>query len=233
MTELFREAISPPNLLYTLLLGLVMIYWVTVLLGALDLDFLDVDIDTDVDVDVDVDIDVDVDADIDVDADVDAETEVDVSGGPGFFVQTAAFFNVGSVPFMIFLSVLVLSMWSSSVLVHYYFGKPYSWFFFAFFVPNLVASLFITKLLTTPLKSFHKHVNQDGVSNKALVGKICRVTLMASPEKSGQAEINFDDQNFLLNVRSSGDESIPKGSQAIIVEYDPEKNLYLIAPFEI
>ena len=43
MLELFREAISPPNLLYTLLLGLVMIYWVTVLIGALDLDFLNVD----------------------------------------------------------------------------------------------------------------------------------------------------------------------------------------------
>jgi hypothetical protein len=233
MIELYREAISPPNLLYTLLLGIVLIYWLTVILGALDLDFLDFDLDTDIDVDVDLDVDVDVDMDVDTDVDVDADTDVDAGGGPGFFIQSAAFFNVGSIPFMIFLSVLFLSMWTCSVLANYYIGNAYSWFFWAFLIPNFIGSLFITKVLTMPFKSFHSKVNQEVISKKDLVGKICKVTLMASPDKSGQAEINFDDQNFRINVRSTGKESISKGSQAIIVEYDPDKNYYLISPFDI
>ena len=230
MTELFREAIAAPNLFYTLLLGMVIFYWLTVIIGVLDFDFLNVDLD----IDTDIDLDVDVDVDVDVDAEIDVDTGVDINGGgPGFFIQSATFFNIGSVPFMVFISVLILSMWASSILTNYHFGNSYPWFFFAFLIPNLLGSLFITKIITTPLKAFHKGVNQEAISKKGLVGKICKVTLMASSDKNGQAEINFDDQNFLLNVRSSGDESIPKGSQAIIVEYDPEKNFYLISPFDI
>ena len=233
MIELYREAISPPNLLYTLLLGLVMIYWLTVIIGALDLDFLDIHLDADVDVDVDVDIDVDADVDVDTDVDKDVETDVGGGGGAGWFLHSIAFFNVGSVPFMVFMSILILSMWTSSVMMNYYFGNPYSWFFIAFLIPNLVVSLFITKALTTPLKGIHKKMNQQGVSKKELVGKTCKVTLEVVPGKTGQAEIYYKEKNFLLKIRAENDIPISKGSQVLVVEYDPEKDFYLVTPFDI
>lgn len=225
MIELLREAFAPPNLLYTLLLGLVMIYWLTVLLGALDLDFLDLDLEVDADVDLDVDVDVDVDTDIDMENDVSAGG----GGGHGWFLNVATFFNLGSVPFMIFISVLILSMWALSMIGNYYLGQGREWFFLAFLIPNLLGSLFITKVLTMPLKGMYKKMNQQGVSKRDLIGKVCKVTLSISPGETGQAEINYDDQNFLLKVQIHGETAIAKGEQALIVGFDQEKNVYLIS----
>ena len=53
MKELFNAAISSPNIIPTALLGLVLLYWLTVVIGALDFDALDFDVDTDIDTEVD------------------------------------------------------------------------------------------------------------------------------------------------------------------------------------
>jgi hypothetical protein len=45
MSELFHTALTGLNIVPTVLLGLVVVYWLTVILGALDLDFLDFDAD--------------------------------------------------------------------------------------------------------------------------------------------------------------------------------------------
>ena len=45
MGEILREAITTTHLPYTVLLGLVLFYWLTVFIGALDLEFMDIDID--------------------------------------------------------------------------------------------------------------------------------------------------------------------------------------------
>ncbi|MEL6844757.1 MAG: hypothetical protein AAFP02_16220, partial [Bacteroidota bacterium] len=84
MHDLFREAISGPNLLYTILLGFVLLYFLSVLLGALDLEFFEIELDADVDIDVDVDMDMD----------VDAEADADIGGG-GMFVSVLSFLNIG------------------------------------------------------------------------------------------------------------------------------------------
>ncbi|RMG67737.1 MAG: hypothetical protein D6722_12680, partial [Bacteroidetes bacterium] len=108
MTELYELSISPPNLPYTILLGLMVVYWLTVIIGAIDLDFLDFDVD----VDTDVDVDAEVDTEVEVDGEADGAGGV---SGAGWFLTTASFFNLGSVPFMIFMSFLCLSLWVGSV----------------------------------------------------------------------------------------------------------------------
>ncbi len=45
MSELFENAVTGVNIIPTVLLGLIIIYWITVILGALDIDFLDIDLD--------------------------------------------------------------------------------------------------------------------------------------------------------------------------------------------
>ena len=57
MLEFFNTVFSPANVISSGLLMLVVVYWITVMLGAIDLDFLDFDIDIDGDVDMDADID--------------------------------------------------------------------------------------------------------------------------------------------------------------------------------
>ena len=84
MRELLEASISYVNFPFTVLLGLVLLYWITVIVGLLDLDLFDVDLDVDADVDVDVDVDVDAGA--------------DVPGVGGAGIATLRFFHVGTVP---------------------------------------------------------------------------------------------------------------------------------------
>jgi hypothetical protein len=51
MTELLSASLFGFNLLPTLLLGVIALYWVTLILGVVDLDSLDIDLDTDIDAD--------------------------------------------------------------------------------------------------------------------------------------------------------------------------------------
>ena len=51
LAELWSICVQGPNLPYTILLGFVLIYWLTVILGFLDLSTLDLDVDIDMDVD--------------------------------------------------------------------------------------------------------------------------------------------------------------------------------------
>ena len=43
MGEVLHEAFMPMNLIFTVMLLMVVIYWIMVILGALDTDFLDID----------------------------------------------------------------------------------------------------------------------------------------------------------------------------------------------
>src|SRR5689334_13025861 len=96
MLEVFSEAIRPINLPFTILLGIVVLYWILVAVGAFGLDF-----------GADGDIDADAGADI---ADADA----------GWFSHFLNFINVGEVPITIVLSFLTLSAWFLSIVVNYY-----------------------------------------------------------------------------------------------------------------
>ena len=59
MSELIQAAIHWSTLPLTVMLGLVVFYWLLTILGAIDLDGFDFDFDTDTDIDADLDVDAD------------------------------------------------------------------------------------------------------------------------------------------------------------------------------
>ena len=158
MQELFREAIAAPNLFYTILLGFVLLYFLSVFIGALDLDLFDFDLEAD------FDLDVEVDADLELEVDAEMEGEIDTAVSPGFWISTLSFFNLGKVPFMIFFSLLVLSMWVIGLIANHHYAGVYSWFAPAFILPNFLVSLFIAKFLSEPFKKSFSKMNQEGIS---------------------------------------------------------------------
>ena len=63
MIEFLQECILPVNLPLTILMGLVLSYWLMVIVGVLGLDVIDLDLDLDADVDLDLDTGVDAEVD--------------------------------------------------------------------------------------------------------------------------------------------------------------------------
>ena len=126
-------SLMPANIGATVFLAMILAYWLTVLLGALDLDFLDFDLDADVDADLGSDLDVSV----------------------GVFDGMLAFFYLGKIPLMILLSIFALCLWVISIIANGYLNPSGS---LALGLPlavgNLIVSPFICKVICAPLARF-------------------------------------------------------------------------------
>lgn len=220
MNELISTAIAPANLLLTILLGVIVLYWLTVIIGALDMDSFDVDIDAHVHAGMDIHHDVHVDA-----------THTHELPHGGFFFGILRFFNFGQVPFMVVLSILLLCMWSLSI----YCNNPQSiinpsesvlWAMLLL-VPNLVISLFLTKLLTAPLVPLFKKLDTHAAPID-YVGKMGTLTLPADDKNMGQARIEINHDVMLISVKSADGTPLAKGDKILIIEELSNDKIYIV-----
>lgn len=230
MNELFQAAFSPINLIYTILLMVVLLYWLTVFIGLLDLDSFDFDVDTDVDVDADIDVDVDAEVDVDTDVDTDADTG---STGVSPVLALLVFFNLGKVPLMIFMSFLSLFLWMGSILGNHYLGANSLTFALILLVPNLLIGLFLTKFITAPLKPLFRDVENEFKDNQDMIGKVG--TAVYSIDDQQISQIRVPTQNgspLILRVKATEGNLIASGKQALLLHYDEEGEFFWVQPFD-
>lgn len=213
MQELLQAAFSPANFVYTLLLMVVLLYWLGIILGALDISAFD--------------IDVDVDAEVDVDAAVHAE-----GTGGSWFAGALHFFNFGKLPFMLIMSFVVFFTWAGSVLGHYYIGHGSLFFSLALIFPNLFIALCLTKVLTTPLIPMFQNLDA-GEEAMDYIGEACTLTLPANPTKMGQAQVVSDSSTLLINVKVSEHKpgALYKGDKALIIGENKEEGYFIIEKY--
>ncbi len=205
MTDLLRAAVLPPNLPATGLLVFVLLYWLTVIVGLLDFKTVDLH--------------------------VDAHDGLHLHGADSQWLNGAlAFFNLGRIPVMVFLSFVALPLWVGSILVNYYTGNTALLLGLLYLLPLFVGSVFVAKFLTLPFVKLFAALEKDHDSGAVALGKVCTVLLPTSPEHLGQAAVRIDGAPLMLNVRAlSG--PIGKGETALVIDYDAQRRCYLIEAY--
>lgn len=232
--DVLTIAFSGFNIVYSVFLILILLYWMTVFIGLLDMSSFDVDMDLDADVDMDLDVDVDADVDVDVDADVEVEKEIaiDGAGGASVFLTFLSFLNFGKVPFMVLMSFLALSMWSFAMAEAQYLGITSFQWSAIFFVPNLVVGFLVTKIVTQPLKPIFKEEENEFKTHKDIIGKTGEVILKTDDQNLGQVEIEGKQLGkILITVKADKGYSLQNGDQALVIAYEEEDNYYVVTPF--
>ena len=225
LLELWRISFLPVNLPYTLLLMITLMYWTSVIIGALDISVLDIDVD----MDVDADLDIDLDADVDVDADADTHAHAHAHAHGFLSPLLRFFFSVGVIPLTIVLSFLFVSMWTISVLGNSLLGNSTSWLLaLALFVPNFIASVFAARIASTPFQAIFRRLGQNPEDMAHAVGSTCVIVTSEATESFGQAEVSTHGAPLLLNVRTTEGVTLSKGDKALIYDQDREKSVYLI-----
>ncbi len=218
MLELIQEAFLPVNMAFTIILIVVVIYWITVIFGALDISFLDIDFD--------------VDGDVDLDVDIDADGDIAGAHGGGVLQSIFEFMYVGEIPVMILFSVMGFSMWVISILSNYYFNPDRS---FIAAIPiqlaNFVVSAAIWKVIGMKLAGFFKKLD-DVAKPRKMMGEICVLKTSASHEL-GQAELVSSGESILLNVITHDGERLERGQEVVIVGKNDEKGIYVVKALEM
>lgn len=242
MKELYYFTFSAVNLIPTTLLIFMLVYWLVVLVGFLDFHFLDFELHSpDINSpDVQAEIHADVHTHVEINADAHAEIHHDVhhdihhdtqgSGNIGWLSYTFQFFNIGKVPFMIFLSFLILPLWIISLLVNDYFNNHSFAVSVILLFPNLLISLFIAKLCTTPIANLFQKLDNETKRDETFIGCKATILLPVSYNKFGQIEVIRKSSHIVFNAYCADGLQLPKGKEVTIIDYNPERKCYYVQP---
>ncbi len=205
-SDLINVTTNGPTLIWSILLSLCLVYWLFVILGALEIEAFDFDLDVDVDLDIDLDIDADVDGDI------------SGGGNPGLLIGIFKFLNLDSVPFMVFFSFFSLSAWTISVLASSYISADLLTGL-ALLIPNIFISLILSKYITAPLAPIFKNLN-DIATELDLTGEEGTVVHGFEKGELSQAQILRNGENLLVSIRVAEDSvksTFSKGEKVLLL----------------
>lgn len=211
MLELLQESIKGYNLPLTILLGVVILYWVVALLGL-------------------VDIDIGGDFDLDVDADAESGHEEGVDTASGNFVNSAMrFAGFADAPMMFVLSVFVVMVWVFNLIANMYFNPLESGAQATILLlPVAVAGFVSTRLLVRPLRPVMKMLKAKEAP-AAIIGEQAVVVSASLDHEFGRVQIDFDGRPLVLNaVISNQDQKLKKGAQVLVVSKIEDSENYIV-----
>ncbi len=197
-----------PAIIMTIPFGLVLLYWLMVILGALDLDFFDF-------------------------GGGDSGVAGDEGGVVGGFLAST---GLTGVPSAVALSLPILWGWLFATLgseLLRQFVTEGVWYIVGgllLLIVSLIFAVLVSALLIRPLRRFFP--SNEGLSRVALIGKLCQIRTMQVTEKYGQAEFDDGGAGLLIQVRAREGNGLKRGDKALIVEYDDQREAFLIRAYD-
>ena len=234
MMEIWRESITVYTLPATFLLGLCLVYWLFVILGALDIDAIDFGGGHDVHADLDTGSHggsghADLHADGELHADAHADADGGLETGDGWLLSIMKFFNMLDVPVMIFVSVMSLALWFFQVNLNWLLnGNGEALLGFGLLFGSFIGSMFVGKAAALALRPSFKKLN-EGEKPIEVIGMEAVVKSAQVDQKYGQIEVDKGGAPLVLNARVAEDsEPISKGTTVIVYREDQDKGIYFV-----
>lgn len=230
---------SPVNMTLTVLLIILILYWIISMLTGTD---WDVDVDIDVNVDIDIDIDADINHQIptqDFEFGELSNTEINkedilskrLPRKLKWWQIVLIHFNFVGLPFMFTFTCWIFFWWFTTLLSTYITGSYDNSFGFILFFILLIPSLYLTKLFTIPFKAFFKNLNKDGDQAINFEGRLGHIRSSISGKKLGTAELIIEGNPYILNVKAFEGQKIEYGQQILVIIQDSSKTFYLVKPY--
>jgi hypothetical protein len=228
MTQLLDAATQFPTVVFTVGLGIALLYWVFVIVGALDLDVLGGG---------DVSGAAKGIGDAIAGAGKGAGDALGAAKGAGDAagVHDGGFWHalgLATVPITISVSVVLLIGWIGSILAMQYLpavtGDLAGWLAPLVFFVVLVAALMAGGRLVRPLAPLF--VVREAKTNREYVGSVCTLTTGRVDHDFGQATVEEGGTVLVIPVRCDRDNTLARGQRALIIDYDTARNAYVIEP---
>jgi hypothetical protein len=210
--ELFQEALSLHNLPLTAMLGMVVFYWLLVMVGALDfdLDFFDGGADA-------------------------PDLSVHSSGGTlgGAMLTAGRVFGFTQVPIAVWGSFFALFLWVFGLILNYRFnGEPGNRDLATaalLLVPNGLVSLVLTKIVTLPVAKFFGAMANADSESQTIQGQTGIVMTTVLDDQYGQVQVDHSGAPALVNARlHPGQQPLQKGDRVRVLESSPEGSIYYV-----
>lgn len=205
MADFLTIITSFPTVVFSVLLGIIFLYWMLAILGAVDIDVFDLDVDVDADV-----------------------------SGIGGLTGLLSTLGLSGPPVTVTVSVLIVLSWLFSYFSSAYLLVLFPWDMFHHFigagllVGSFVVAIPVTAQVIKPLKGLF--VVHNAKSKKHFVGAICKITTLEVTETFGQAQINDGEAGIIISVRAKTPNTLKKGDKAVVISYEQDKSTYGVVP---
>lgn len=232
MENYFNILFSEVNIALTLLLIILIIYWLATMITGIDFD-LDIDVDIDVDVDVDLDPGIEggnMDFQDVANAEVDRDHVVNKRTRKLKWWQIfLIYFNFVGLPFMFTFTFWIFLWWMISLLTTSITGSYDNSFGYAIVLVAFIPALILTKIVTTPFKSFFKNLNKDGDKAADFLGRKALLLSSISGDKLGNAEVMADGNVMSIYVKSLDGSKLSFRESVLIIKQSDDKNYFLVS----
>jgi hypothetical protein len=219
VNELVEASLRFPTVIFTIGLGIALIYWVFVLLGALDIDLLGGG---------------DVAGAGKALGDVAGAGKAlgDASGAAKGTIEAGdhSLLGLDRVPITISLSLVLLAGWCVSLLGMHYGTNAIGDVFWMPVVVLAVAialALVVASVLVRPLAPVF--AVREGKSNRDYVGHTCTITTGHVDDHFGQATVEDGATVLVIPVRCDK-AGLQRGHKALIVDFDGTRQAYIVEP---
>ncbi len=224
--QIYQEALHPVNIVFTLGLMVVIVYWLLVIFGCFGAEgHGDASADG-------ADLHAEADG---ADAGHDAgghDSGHDASAAHGSTQMLLRFLNVGDVPIMPLLSIAMLSLWVIALLANHYLNPTLAWgMALMLLAGNLLVTAVVVHFASAPLKVLFRAMNQDAAAPAPIPGSLCKIQTATADESFGEAIIERDGAPLQIHVRTAG-ETMRQGDRALVVQETDESGIYLVTPFD-
>jgi hypothetical protein len=215
-----EASLAFPTVIFTVLLAFALLYAALVIVGALDLDFLDgvLGIDS-------------LEA---ADGAMDAADGADHLGAAGIVAGIMAALGIAGIPITVWGSVLVLLAWmlcmiGMQLVVPLLPQGPVGTVvaagigFASFLVGGFVASR-----LVRPLRRIY--VTESAPRRSSLIGHSCTILSARVDAASGRGEIDDGGSGFIAEIRCDRPNELKRGDQSVVYDYDPIETVFHVVP---
>jgi len=205
MNAFLLETIAPANLPFTLLLNLIMLYWLFVIIGAIDLEFLDVDLPADGDMDAD----------------------------GSFFTGFLQLLKMGDAPVMAAVSVMALIAWTISMVYNHYLNVGHrGWIAAAVIALIFLISFLVTVMIARLLNKLFGPFNSEEDAMQTCMYQVGTVLTSEVNAAFGQVEIQTSGAPVTINARAPDDLTFLKGEKVLVYDEDREKGVYFVDRYD-
>ena len=230
MNELVQASLQFPTVVFTIALGIALVYWLFVLLGALDIDLFGHGGDVDVSgaakgIGEAITGGAKAGGEAlqgggggDAGGDLDADADGGVWHGLG----------LGDVPVTISISLIVMIAWCGSLIGAHWIAGDAGWQRGLVLIIALIVALPLAALLVRPLAPVFA-VN-EGKFNRDYVGHACTISTGRVDDTFGQATIEDGGSVLVIQVRCDRPGVLVRGDKGLIIEFDPARQAYLVEP---
>lgn len=240
MAEVLVLALSFPSVVFTVLVGVVLVYWAFVMVGVIHIgEGSEGALDGHVDGATKGLLEGAVDhvggghGEVVEHGELDLPDADDAGEPHGVLAALMSALHLRSVPATVVFSLIITFAWLVSVVTMQLVtrmlpalaGASLS---FGVLLVSLIVSLPLTSIAARPLAKVFAPKRAPVKSD--FIGRTCVVRTGTVTSKFGEATLPDGGAGLVVRVRVDGDQQLGRGEQALIVDYDAERETYLVEP---